>query len=84
MDMMGPMQMESIAAKSYIYVCVDDFSRFSWINFLRDKLEAFKAFEELWVRLSKQYNHRVLKITRIRSDHGKEFERCILYPFIFH
>ena len=37
MDLMELMQVESIAGKRYIYVFVDDFSRFSWMNFLRDK-----------------------------------------------
>ena len=30
MDLMGPMQVERIAEKRYSYVCVDDFSRFTW------------------------------------------------------
>ena len=29
MDLMGPMQVESIGGKRYAFVCVDDFSRFS-------------------------------------------------------
>ena len=28
-DLMGPMQVESIAGKMYIFVCVDDFNRFT-------------------------------------------------------
>ena len=43
MDLMGPMQVESIARIMYVYVCVDDFSRFTWVNFLRTKSEAFEA-----------------------------------------
>ena len=34
MDLMGPMQVESIDRKRYVFVCVDDFSRFTWVNFL--------------------------------------------------
>ena len=78
MDLMGPMQVEIIARKSYIYVCVDDFSGFSWMNFLKDTSE---TFEELWLKLSKEHNHRLLKVAIIRSDHGKEFENSMFKIF---
>ena len=78
MDLMGPMQVEIIGRKSYIYVCVDDFSRFSWMNFLKDKSE---TFEELWLKLAKEHNHRLLKVTIIRSDYGKEFVNSMFRNF---
>ena len=53
MDLMGPMQVESIVGKMYVCICVYDFSRFTWTKFLRSKSEAFEAFEELWQGLSK-------------------------------
>ena len=37
MDLMRPMQVESIGGKRYIFVCVDDFSRFIWVNFIKEK-----------------------------------------------
>ena len=73
LDLMGL----SIAGKRYVYVCVDDFSRFTWVIFLKSKFEDFKAFEELWQRLYKEHNNILLKIDRIRSDHGKEFEKSL-------
>ena len=81
MDLMGPMQVESIAGKRYVYVCVDAFSRFTWNKFLKSKSRAFEAFEDLWQRVSQEHNNRLLKICRIRDGHGKEFgnslfERC--------
>ena len=60
---------------------MNDFPKFSWTNFLREKSEAFEAFEELWLRLAKEHNHKVLKITWIRSDHGKEFENSLFIKF---
>ena len=77
MDLMGLMQVESIVGKRYVYVCVDDFSRFTWANFLRTKSDAFKAFEELWQGLSKEHNYRLIKFNRIRSNHGKVFENSM-------
>ncbi|GJW93292.1 retrovirus-related pol polyprotein from transposon TNT 1-94 [Tanacetum coccineum] len=40
MDLCGPMRMESINGKKYILVIVDDYSRFTWVKFLRSKDEA--------------------------------------------
>ena len=37
-DLMGPMQMESLGGKKYAYVVVDDFSRYTWVNFMRENL----------------------------------------------
>ena len=33
-DLMGPMQVESIGGKLYVFVCVDDFSKFTWVDFI--------------------------------------------------
>ena len=44
MDLMGPIQVEIINGKRYIFVCVDDFSRFTWVDFLREKSDTFEAF----------------------------------------
>ncbi|GJX29074.1 retrovirus-related pol polyprotein from transposon TNT 1-94 [Tanacetum coccineum] len=40
MDLCGPMRVESINGKKYILVIVDDYSRFTWVKFLRSKDEA--------------------------------------------
>src|ERR1043165_2046615 len=71
MDLMGPMQVESLGGKRYAYVVVDDFSRFTWINFIKEKSDVFDVFKELCKRLQREKES---CIVRIRSDHGKEFE----------
>ncbi|GJV93535.1 ribonuclease H-like domain-containing protein [Tanacetum coccineum] len=43
MDLYGPMRVESINGKRYILVIVDDYSRFTWVIFLRTKDEASEA-----------------------------------------
>ncbi|GKB69095.1 retrovirus-related pol polyprotein from transposon TNT 1-94 [Tanacetum coccineum] len=43
MDLCGPMHVESINGKTYILVIVDDYSRFTWVKFLRSKDEAPEA-----------------------------------------
>ena len=57
------------------------FSSLTWVNFLRTKFEAFEVFREPWQRLTKEDNNRLLKINRIWSDHGKEFENTLLESF---
>nr|GEU77631.1 hypothetical protein [Tanacetum cinerariifolium] len=39
MDLYGPMRVESINGKRYILVIIDDYSRFTWVKFLRTKDE---------------------------------------------
>nr|GEX24766.1 hypothetical protein [Tanacetum cinerariifolium] len=39
MDLCGPMRVESVNEKKYILVIVDDYSRFTWVKFLRSKDE---------------------------------------------
>lgn len=77
-DLIGLLQVESLWGKN-IYLCllifvyVDDFSIFIWIDFMREKSEHFLYLKN-YVRLS---NKNDCKIVRIRSDHGKEFENCL-------
>ncbi|GKE41365.1 retrovirus-related pol polyprotein from transposon TNT 1-94, partial [Tanacetum coccineum] len=45
-DLCGPLRVQSINGKKYILVIVDDYSRFTWVKFLRSKDETpafFKA-----------------------------------------
>ena len=72
-DLMGPMRIESMDGKRYIMVVVDDFSRYSWVEFLREKSEACDKMERLCKRLQ---NEKGVAIVKIRSDHGKEFENA--------
>nr|GEV87547.1 hypothetical protein [Tanacetum cinerariifolium] len=43
MDLFGPMRVASINGKMYILVIVEDYSRFTWVRFLRSKDEAPEA-----------------------------------------
>nr|GFB03614.1 integrase, catalytic region, zinc finger, CCHC-type, peptidase aspartic, catalytic [Tanacetum cinerariifolium] len=42
MDLCGPMRIASINGKRYVLVIVDDYSRYTWVHFLRSKDEAPK------------------------------------------
>ncbi|GJZ95692.1 retrovirus-related pol polyprotein from transposon TNT 1-94 [Tanacetum coccineum] len=70
MDLCGPMRVTSVNGKKYILVIVDDFSRFTWVKFLRSKDEApdfiIKFLKMIQVRLK-------VPVRRIRTDNGTEF-----------
>ena len=70
-DLMGPTRIESLGQKRYIMVIVDDFSRYTWVEFLREKSEACEKMEVLCKRFQ---NEKGVFIVKIRSDHDKEFE----------
>lgn len=71
MDLMEPMQVESLGGKKYILVCMDVFSRYTWVEFLRNKSDTFEAFGILCLRIEVEKYERV---RAIRSNHGREFE----------
>ncbi|GJZ97812.1 retrovirus-related pol polyprotein from transposon TNT 1-94 [Tanacetum coccineum] len=70
MDLCGPMRVASINEKKYILVIVDDYSRFTWVNFLASKDEApdfiIKFLKMIQVRLN-------TPVMNIRIDNGTEF-----------
>ncbi|GJS16319.1 retrovirus-related pol polyprotein from transposon TNT 1-94 [Tanacetum coccineum] len=70
MDLCGPMRVASVNGKKCILVIVDDYSRFTWVKFLRSKDEALdfiiKFLKMIQVRLK-------VSVRRIRTDNGTEF-----------
>nr|GEY42403.1 hypothetical protein [Tanacetum cinerariifolium] len=86
MDLCGPMRVESLNGKKYILVIVDDYSRFTWVKFLRSNDEApdfiIKFLKMIQVRLK-------VPVYRIRTDNGTEFVNQTLREYyeevgIFH
>ena len=55
-NLIGPMQVESIADKRYIFVSVDDFSKFTWVYFIREKSDTFDSFKNLCLKLKNEKN----------------------------
>ncbi|KAK2369702.1 secreted RxLR effector protein [Trifolium repens] len=78
MDLMGPMQVESLGGKRYAFMVVDDYSRYTWVNFIREKSVAFDVFKELCTQIQREKGSNVV---RIRSDHGREFEKSKFNEF---
>ncbi|GJS66498.1 retrovirus-related pol polyprotein from transposon TNT 1-94 [Tanacetum coccineum] len=78
MDFCGPMRVESINGKRYILVIVDDYSRFTWVRFLRSKDEApdaiIKCIKNIQVHLN-------TTVRNIRTYNETEFVNQTLYEF---
>ena len=47
MDLIGPNRTASLGGCVYCLVMVDDFSRFTWVLFLKNKSDAFSEFAKL-------------------------------------
>ncbi|GKC73141.1 retrovirus-related pol polyprotein from transposon TNT 1-94 [Tanacetum coccineum] len=86
MDLCGPMSVQSINGKKYILVIVDDYSRFTWVKFLRSKDET----SEFVINFLKQIQVGLNKTVRyIRTDNGTEFVNQVMSKYyegvgIFH
>ena len=46
MDLIGPSRIRNDGVNSYIFVIVDDYSRFTWTLFLKHKSDTFQAFNK--------------------------------------
>ncbi|KAJ9557399.1 hypothetical protein OSB04_012013 [Centaurea solstitialis] len=78
MDLFGPVNVQSIAGKKYTLVIVDEYSRYTWVFFLRSKSDAPEEII-LFVRKMERLNN--LTVRSIRSDHGTEFKNSISQNF---
>ncbi|KAJ9544926.1 hypothetical protein OSB04_024633 [Centaurea solstitialis] len=79
MDLCGPTRTESLARKKYMLVLVDEFSRFTWLEFLRAKSDAADRIIAFIKRIQVLLGRRVKKL---RSDNGTEFRNAKLQSFL--
>ncbi|KAJ0533211.1 putative RNA-directed DNA polymerase [Helianthus annuus] len=78
MDLFGPVNVKSIIGDYYCLVVTDDYSRFSWVSFLKTIDETFDSLMALFKRIENLYQRR---IKRIRSDNGTEFKNSKMEEF---
>ena len=69
MDLFGPINKRSIVGDDYCLVVTDDYSRFSWVVFLKAKSETSESIKLLITKLETLYN---LKVHRIRREGHRE------------
>ncbi|GJW96493.1 retrovirus-related pol polyprotein from transposon TNT 1-94 [Tanacetum coccineum] len=76
MDLFGPSAVQSYGGNRYTLVIVDDYSRYTWTRFLKDKTEAFDQFEIFSKKIQNQLG---CTIVSIRTDHGREFDNEVQF-----
>ncbi|KAI3720023.1 hypothetical protein L6452_20930 [Arctium lappa] len=78
-DLCGPMRTQSLGGKKYVLVIVDDYTRYTWVKFLRSKDETPDALitflKTTQVKMQKQ-----VKI--LRTDNGTEFKNKTVEEYL--
>nr|GFA90934.1 ribonuclease H-like domain-containing protein [Tanacetum cinerariifolium] len=78
MDLCGPMRVASINGKKYVLVIVDDYSRYTWTQFLRSKYETPEVLID-FLRLVQRGLHAQVRI--VQTDKGTKFLNHTLHAF---
>ncbi|GJZ56798.1 retrovirus-related pol polyprotein from transposon TNT 1-94 [Tanacetum coccineum] len=78
MDLFGPTFVSSLMHKKYCLVVTDDYSRFSWVFFLRTKDETSEILK-FFIKEIENLVDKKVKI--IRSDNGTEFKNHVMDEF---
>nr|GEU66467.1 retrovirus-related Pol polyprotein from transposon TNT 1-94 [Tanacetum cinerariifolium] len=78
MNLCGPMRVASINGKRYVLVIVDDYSRYTWVHFLRIKEETPVVITNLLKKISVRLQAPVIIV---RTDNGTEFKNHTLKEY---
>nr|GEX47226.1 retrovirus-related Pol polyprotein from transposon TNT 1-94 [Tanacetum cinerariifolium] len=77
-DLCGPMRIASINGKRYVLVIMDDYSRYTWVHFLRSKDKAPKVIKIFLKRITVLLQYPVIII---RTDNDTKFKNQILKEY---
>jgi hypothetical protein len=66
-DLMGPFPHPSIRKEKYVLTFIDDWSRYTWVYFLRKKYEVFEHLKDFKAHAEKQ-SGKMIKI--LCTDNG--------------
>lgn len=69
-DVFGPVKQPSISGNRYMVTFIDDFSRYVWVFFMKDKSEAFSKFTEFKELVEAEVRK---KIHYLHTDNGGEY-----------
>ena len=69
-DVCGPMKTSTQVGNKYFLIFVDDYSRMTWVYFLRQKSEVFSIFKKFQAMVERQSGY-LIKV--LRSDRGGEY-----------
>jgi hypothetical protein len=79
MDLLGPTFVRSAGGKWYVLVVVDDYSRYAWVFFLKEKWETFGFVRDVVLRLRNERHGDVVRT--IHSDNGSDFKNSHFETF---
>ena len=69
-DVCGPIKLSSLGKSNYFLLFMNDFSRKTWVHFLKEKSEVFENFKKFKALVEKESG---LMIKAMRSNRGGEF-----------
>ncbi|KAI3771637.1 hypothetical protein L6452_02803 [Arctium lappa] len=78
-DLCGPISVQSPAGKKFILVLIDEFSRYTWIEFIRAKSDVPEILIRLLKRLQVLFSS---KVQKLRSDNGTEFRNAKINSYL--
>ncbi|GKD68027.1 retrovirus-related pol polyprotein from transposon TNT 1-94 [Tanacetum coccineum] len=78
MDLCGPTRIASINGKQYVLVIVDDYSRYTWVHFLRSKDKAPEVIKTFLKRITVLLQFPVIII---RTGNNTKFKNQILKEY---
>nr|GEU75311.1 hypothetical protein [Tanacetum cinerariifolium] len=78
MDLCGPMRVANINGRRYVLVIVDDYSRYTWVRFLKTKDETPEVIKNF---LKKIYVRLHDPIIIVRTNNGTEFKNHVLKEY---
>nr|GFC45504.1 putative ribonuclease H-like domain-containing protein [Tanacetum cinerariifolium] len=78
MDLCGPMRIANINGKRYVLVIVDDYSRYTWVHFLRSKDDAPEVIIKFLKRITLLLQSPVIII---RTNNSTELKNQVLKEY---
>jgi transposase InsO family protein len=79
MDIFGLVAYVSIGGNKYGFVIVDDYSRYTWVFFVKDKSKVHEILKKFATRTRNEFD---VKIKRVRSDNGTEFKNTNIEEYL--
>ncbi|GJV23110.1 retrovirus-related pol polyprotein from transposon TNT 1-94 [Tanacetum coccineum] len=80
MDLFRPVTPWSINHEKYTLVIVDEYSRYTWVYFLKKKIQSPETIMSFIKRVENQND---IKVKQLRTDNDTEFRNRILVNFIY-
>ncbi|GJW03350.1 retrovirus-related pol polyprotein from transposon TNT 1-94 [Tanacetum coccineum] len=78
MDLCGPMRVKNNNGKRYVLVIVDDYSRYTWVHFLRSKYEAPKEIKTFLKKITVLLQAPVIIVI---TNNGTKFKNQVLKEY---